>query len=50
MDGVYRARPDVQDSGYTAFMIELTFENPDFQFPFKFTTGVNVLPDTYPSH
>jgi len=47
-DGVYRARPDTPDTGYTAFMIEMTFKNPNFDFPFVFTTGVNILPDTYP--
>ncbi|MCF6286745.1 MAG: PhoPQ-activated pathogenicity-related family protein [Candidatus Hydrogenedentes bacterium] len=47
-DGVYRALPDLPGTGYTAFMIELTFENPTFPLPFVFTTGVNILPDTYP--
>ncbi len=48
-DGTYHALPTLPESGYTAFMIELTFENPDFQFPFVFTTGVQILPDTYPA-
>lgn len=47
-DGVYRARPDVPESGYTAFTIEMTFANPSFISPFVFTTAVNILPDTYP--
>ena len=48
-NGVYRARPELPDAGYTAFMIELTFKNPDFPLPFVFTTGMNILPDTYPA-
>lgn len=46
-DGVYHALPESAD-GYTAFMIEATFTNPGFPLPFVFTTGVSILPDTYP--
>lgn len=48
-DGVYSARPETPETGYTAFMIEVTFENPGFSLPIVFTTGVNILPDTYPA-
>jgi PhoPQ-activated pathogenicity-related protein len=46
-DGVYRALPEIKE-GYTAFMIEATFKNSGFPMPFVFTTGVSILPDTYP--
>lgn len=46
--GVYEARVQPDDSGWTAFFIELTFENPGFPKPFKFTTGISILPDAYP--
>jgi PhoPQ-activated pathogenicity-related protein len=49
-NGAYRARPETPSEGYTAFFIEMTFTNPDFSLPFVFTTGVNILPDTYPTH
>jgi PhoPQ-activated pathogenicity-related protein len=47
-DGVYRALPEIEPDGYTAFLIEATFKNPNFAMPFVFTTGVSLLPDTYP--
>ncbi|MCC7235728.1 MAG: PhoPQ-activated pathogenicity-related family protein [Bryobacterales bacterium] len=34
-------------AGYTAFFIELTYDS-GMKFPHKFTTGVKVVPDTYP--
>ncbi len=46
--GVYRAEPGAPDQGWRAFFLEVEFPNPDFMFPFKFTTGVSVLPDTFP--
>jgi PhoPQ-activated pathogenicity-related protein len=46
--GTYRAAIKAPEKGWTAFLIELEFPNPSFQFPFKFTTGVSVVPDTYP--
>jgi PhoPQ-activated pathogenicity-related protein len=33
--------------GYTAYFVELTFRSGG-AYPFKFTTGVKVVPDTYP--
>ena len=45
--GVYTANIDKPQSGWTAFMVELTFPNgalPDL----KFTTPVRVTPDTLP--
>lgn len=47
-DGDYHARPEVTEKGYTAFFIEMQFDNPSFSSPFVFTTGVSILPDTYP--
>ncbi|WP_194842547.1 PhoPQ-activated protein PqaA family protein [Endozoicomonas sp. OPT23] len=44
---VYRYAPDIQDSGWIAFFIELTFANgryPDLVL----TSGIRVLPDVYP--
>jgi PhoPQ-activated pathogenicity-related protein len=46
--GVYRAAPAVPDKGWTAFFLEMEFPNPAFDQPFKFTTGISVLPDTLP--
>ncbi|NIA13513.1 MAG: PhoPQ-activated pathogenicity [Nitrospiraceae bacterium] len=46
--GVYRAEPGAPDQGWRAFFLEVEFPNPAFMFPFKFTTGVSVLPDTFP--
>ena len=34
-------------SGYTAFFVELVFDSGG-KYPFKFTTGVNVVPDVLP--
>lgn len=47
-DHTYSVNPGAPEEGWTAFFIEMEFENPDFQYPFKFTTGVSILPDTYP--
>ncbi|PWU09200.1 MAG: PhoPQ-activated pathogenicity [Verrucomicrobia bacterium] len=46
-DGAYLARVKKPEKGWTAFFVELTFPSsgPD---PFKFTTQVNVVPDTLP--
>jgi PhoPQ-activated pathogenicity-related protein len=33
--------------GYTAYFVELTFPSGG-AYPFKFTTGVKVVPDVYP--
>lgn len=47
--GVYEANVAPAEKGWTAFFIELQFPNPDFAVPFVFTTGVSIVPDTYPS-
>ena len=36
------------EKGWTAFFIELEYPNPGFNAPLKFTTGISILPDTYP--
>ncbi|GMW01685.1 MAG: hypothetical protein AMXMBFR84_28220 [Candidatus Hydrogenedentota bacterium] len=46
--GIYRTNVAVPEKGWTAFLLELEFPNPNFTSPFKFTTGVSILPDTYP--
>ena len=46
-DGLWIAKPDQHDKGYTAYFVEMTFPSGGV-FPFKFTTGVHVTPDTYP--
>ncbi|MBN2311682.1 MAG: PhoPQ-activated pathogenicity [Candidatus Hydrogenedentes bacterium] len=46
--GVFRAALDAPPSGWTAFFLELEFPNPVFDSPFKFTTGVSIVPDTLP--
>lgn len=47
--GVYRAALPAPAKGWTAFLLELEFPNPDFPHPFKFTTGVSIVPDKYPA-
>ena len=46
--GVYVSNGSPAATGWTAFFIELEFPNPGFQLPFKFSTGISILPDTYP--
>ena len=46
-DGVWVARPEKAAKGYTAYFVEMTFPSGG-KYPFKFTTGVHVTPDTYP--
>ena len=46
--GVYRAAVAAPPKGWTAFLLEMEFPNPGFKYPFKFTTGVSVVPDVYP--
>lgn len=46
-DGLYVANVAAPPSGWTAFLIELTYPSPA-PVPFKFTTGVHVVPDTLP--
>lgn len=45
-DGVYEATLDKPEKGWTAGFIELTYANEPA--PFKFTSGVTVIPDTLP--
>jgi PhoPQ-activated pathogenicity-related protein len=47
--GVYRADVKAPEKGWTAFFLEMEFPNPNFKFPFKFTTGVSIVPDVYPA-
>ena len=46
-DGLYVANVPAPPSGYTAFLIEMTYPSPA-PVPFKFTTGVHVVPDVLP--
>ena len=46
-DGVWIGKPERHEKGYTAYFVEMTFPSGG-AFPFKFTTGVHVTPDTYP--
>ncbi len=43
--GVYTATVPVPDKGWTAYFVELTFDSGLEGAPFKFTTGVKVIPD-----
>ncbi|MDZ4860525.1 MAG: PhoPQ-activated protein PqaA family protein [Candidatus Hydrogenedentes bacterium] len=47
--GVYRAAIPAPKKGWTAFLLELEFPNPGIKYPFKFTTGVSIVPDVYPA-
>jgi len=47
-NGVYRAEMKAPEKGWTAFLLEMQFPNPDFSSPFMFSTGVSVVPDTLP--
>jgi PhoPQ-activated pathogenicity-related protein len=46
--GVYTSNVKPAEKGWTAFFIELEYANPGFGAPLKFTTGISILPDTYP--
>ena len=46
--GVYRSAIKAPEAGWTAFLIELEFPNPAYKHPFKFTTGVSIVPDVFP--
>ncbi|MBN2327869.1 MAG: PhoPQ-activated pathogenicity-related family protein [Candidatus Omnitrophica bacterium] len=46
-DGVYLAEVEKPQQGWTAYFIEMTYPS-GIQVPFKFTTGVKVIPDEYP--
>ncbi|NLN91724.1 MAG: hypothetical protein GX130_00255 [Candidatus Hydrogenedens sp.] len=45
-EGVYEAFIDVPESGWKACFVELTFEGPQEDIPYKFTSGVRILPET----
>ncbi len=45
--GVYVARAEAPERGFTAFMVELVYDSSG-PYPFKFTTDVSVLPDALP--
>ena len=45
--GLYIGSVPVPTDGWTAFMVELTFDSGG-AYPFKFTTEVSVVPDTLP--
>ena len=49
--GVYVGRAAKPEKGFTAYFVELTYPSGG-KYPFKFTTGVRVTPDTepYPSY
>ncbi|HZS05083.1 MAG TPA: PhoPQ-activated pathogenicity-related family protein [Blastocatellia bacterium] len=47
-DGGYVAKVAPPKRGWTAYMVELTFPSGLTQAPFKFTTGVKVIPDVLP--
>ena len=47
--GSYIAKVEKPEKGWTAFMAELTYPNPEKDLPpFKFTTPVRVVPETLP--
>ena len=47
--GVYRARVQSPANGWIAYFVELTFPGPTPETPFKFTSGVRIMPDTTPA-
>jgi PhoPQ-activated pathogenicity-related protein len=47
-DGVYVGRVEKPARGWTAYMIELAFPNPDGPGPFRYSTEVRVIPDVLP--
>ena len=47
--GVYTAKVERPAQGWTAYFVELTYDS-GISIPFKFTTGVKVVPDEYPKH
>ncbi len=46
-DNVYVAHLDKPEKGFTAYFVEMTYPSGG-KYPFKFTTGVRVTPDTLP--
>ncbi len=47
-NGTYVAKVPLPKQGWTAYMVELTFPSGLLLAPYKFTTGVKVIPDVYP--
>ncbi len=45
--GVFEVKMSEPPQGWTAFFVEMTFKNGK-RYPFKFTTGVRVVPDRVP--
>jgi PhoPQ-activated pathogenicity-related protein len=45
--GAYSARVGRPDTGFTAYFVELVYDSGG-KYPFKFTTGVSVVPDVLP--
>jgi PhoPQ-activated pathogenicity-related protein len=45
--GVYVGRVQKPAQGWTAYFVELTYPS-GMKYPFKFTTGVKVIPDVLP--
>lgn len=46
--GEYLGEVAVPEHGWKAFLVEMTFPNPGFPIPYKFTTAVKVVPDVLP--
>lgn len=46
--GVYTAKVDAPKEGFTAYMVEMTYDSGLPTAPFKFTTGITVVPDVRP--
>jgi PhoPQ-activated pathogenicity-related protein len=47
-NGVYVGQVPKPETGWTAFMVELTYDSGIPQAPYKFTTPVRVVPDVLP--
>jgi PhoPQ-activated pathogenicity-related protein len=47
VQGVYTGRVSPPPTGYTAFFVEMIYDSGG-RYPFKFTTGVSILPDMLP--
>lgn len=47
-NGVYTAKVAPPKRGWTAYMVEMTFPSGLLLAPYKFTTGVKVVPDVLP--
>jgi PhoPQ-activated pathogenicity-related protein len=46
--GVYVAKVEEPNAGWTAFFVELVYDSGDEKAPYKFTTQVHVMPDKLP--